>query len=83
MNLQINDILYTKDGRKSGNLTLVDIYTSHGVLEIYVFMSDYGNIIRTTLNALENSKYFFKIPGHATEDHKYFNYKQTHPEEFI
>lgn len=83
MKLQINDILYAKDGRKSGNLTLVDIYTSHGILEVYVFMSDYGNVVRSTLNALERSKHFFKTLGRAAEGHKYFNYKQNHPELFI
>ncbi len=83
MKLQINDILYTKDGRKSGNLTVVDIYISHETLQVYVLMSDYGNIIRTTLSAFKNIKYFFKTIGHATKGHKYFNHKQNHPELFI
>lgn len=87
MNYQINDILYTKDGRKCGNLIIVDIVqtqvTKDTYLPIYTCMSDYGNMIKTWLNEKSTKKQFYTTPGKATESHKYYNYKETHPEMFI
>jgi len=82
MTYQINDILYTKDGRKSGNLILIDKYMYNTTLQVLVFMSDYGNKVKTTESALRRNR-FIKTPGKAIESHKYYNYKQNHPEEFI
>lgn len=90
MNLQINDILYTKDGRKSGNLTIIDIVQVQFWIDVetptypkYICMTDYGNRIETYLASPAIKKQFYTKPGKATEGHKYFNYKQSHPEEFI
>lgn len=89
MTYQINDILYTKDGRKSGNLTIVDVtqvqfwLDSDETTTRYTCMSDYGNRIETYLAKPAFHERFFTKPGKAKEGHKYYNYKQTHPEEFI
>lgn len=89
MNYQINDILYTKDGRKSGNLTIVDItqvqfwLDTDATIPRYICMSDYGNRVETYLSQPAFNKQFYTKPGKATATHKYYNYKQTHPEEFI
>lgn len=89
MKYQINDIIYTKDGRKSGNLCIVDIVyvtlfgDSEHLVPKYICMSDYGNRVETFLAFPSTWKQFYKTPGKASHTHKYYNYKQTHPEEFI
>ena len=95
MTYKLNDILYTKDGRKSGNLTIIAIepYICPEPLGIilaqkgtdiptqqYVAISDYGNVIRFTRI---NPEQYFKTVGHATEGHKYHNYYENHPEELL
>lgn len=84
-NLQVNDILYTKDGRKSGNLTVISVTTKqrNGKDSLfYEFISDYGTIIRGFLHP-SFGKQFFKTIGKATPTHKYYNYKHNYPEKFI
>ena len=87
---EINDIIYTKDGRKSGNLTVVDInevsfWKDHPDIKFteYTCMSDYGNVVKTLFGSPSFKKQFYSKPGKATSTHKYYNYKQSHPEEFI
>lgn len=89
---KINDILYTKDGRKSGNLTIVDINPNYflgrpglpksGPFTYVTAMSDYGNKVNF-ISEINSFDYFFATRGKATKGHKYYNYKETHPEEFI
>lgn len=88
MNFEINDILYTKDGRKSGNLVVIDKYPTNPNPKIfnlvatrYQLISDYGNIIESYL--LNYKKQFYAKTGKATESHKYYNYKLNHPELFL
>ena len=96
MTYEINDIIYTKDGRKSGNLTIVDKYPSDFSkivipeiktnLEkkypyIYTVVSDYGNILKITRGFPVDQ--YFATPGKADSSHKYYNYKEKYPEEFI
>jgi len=93
---QINDIIYTKDGRRSGNLTVVDRYPSGFSNErslkyskpleekfpyTYVVISDYGNLSKAKYGFASDQ--FFVVPGKARSTHKYYNYKEKHPEEFI
>ena len=77
---KINDILYTKDGRKSGNLVIIDLVEQWNQI-YYLCISDYGNTI--TINSTSKLTGFFKEPGIATESHKHHNYKELNPEEFI
>ncbi len=91
--MEINDILYTKDGRKSGNLVIIDKY--EGDLDVpgatyepstikitfYKAISDYGNII--TITDASPMANFFKEVGYATDTHKYHNYKLKNPDQFI
>ena len=83
--LQVNDILYTKDGRKSGNLTVISVTTKQRKGEdklYYEFISDYGTIVSGFLHP-SFDKQFFKTIGKATPTHKYYNYKHNYPEKFI
>lgn len=84
---QINDIIYTKNGKVTGNLTVVDIQiidTTIGLhLKKYICMSDYGNMVECYFTASNFTKYFYTKPGKASSTHKYYNYKENHPEEFI
>lgn len=100
---EINDILYTKDGRKVGNLVILsktlkqlsdfpeviqDIISKHlpeNATSFYTYeaISDYGNIITISDVSLKANNQFFKVPGKADITHKHYNYKQTHPEDFI
>lgn len=83
--LQVNDILYTKDGRKSGNLLVISVSTKlykGKESYFYEFISDYGNKISGFLSD-KMSKQFYVKPGKATPTHKYYNYKENHPEEYI
>lgn len=90
MTYKVNDILYTKDGRKAGNLTIVDVQylaifksSPERKFTMYTCLSDYGNKVVTPFREPSFSKQFFKTPGKATQGHKYYNYKEQHPEEFI
>jgi hypothetical protein len=77
---KINDILFTKDGRKIGNVTIIDIVEIHRDT-YYKCITDYGNILDIDIeNPLSN---FFKSPGKANESHKFYNYKEKHPELFV
>lgn len=95
MTYKINDIIYTKDGRRSGNLTVIAIHPyvcpeplafilAEENLDIptiqYEAISDYGNVVRFTRI---NTKHFFTKPGHANEAHKYYNYYENYPEELL
>ena len=82
----INDILYTKDGRKSGNLTCVHITSDE--LPLVYFVSDYGNLIHYKEAWLDNVrtaafKNYYATRGTCKTGHKYYNYYNTHPEMFI
>jgi len=81
MKFKINDIIYTKDGRKSGNLTVIDETD-----KTYLVISDYGNILPISKSKIGTETYlkqFFATTGYAEESHKYHNYKEYHPEMFI
>ena len=85
MKLKINDILYTKDGRRSGNLCVIDVKTNLNTAlmysEAYTCLSDYGN--RVIISSSSELEGFFKSIGKAKDGHKYYNYKMRFPEEFI
>ena len=86
MKYQVNDIIYTKNGKVSGNLTIVDIRQldlTHSTITIYICMSDYGNMVERTFLGAGFSKYFYVRPGKAGPGHKYYNYKESNPELFI
>jgi len=75
--IEVNDILFTKDGRKTGNLTVIDVLDTY-----YVCISDYGNKL-TILKSESLTKHFYSKLGKADSTHKYYNYKENHPEEFV
>lgn len=77
---KINDILYTKNGKLCGNLTIIDIQHTDTENVIYTCISDYGNIINTTLNGPSFSKQFYLKTGKTTPTHKYHDYKLNYPE---
>lgn len=78
---EINDILYTKDGRLVGNLTIVDkVMTERGIE--YIAISDYGNKI-TVPSWLNLGELVYYKAGKADATHKYYNYKENYPEDFI
>ena len=85
--IQLNDILYTKNGRKSGNLTVIDIVEGsfiHGHATYYVeCISDYGNKIKLYPEMQNIYKQYYKQHGKAAEGHKYYNYYENHPEDLI
>lgn len=91
MTYSINDILYTRDGRKSGNLTIIAVDEAYdtkthlyGSVLRLTAISDYGNIIHlypdisTTFH-----KQYFKTLGKANSTHKYYNYYLNHPEALL
>ena len=80
---EVNDILHTKDGRKTGNLTIIKIFKNEEGIEMLWCISDYGNQVKhlNTKNYLEN--YFYKIAGKASSSHKYFDYINKNPELFV
>lgn len=83
----VGDILYTKDGRKSGNITCVHIQ-QHGEFQLVYFMSDYGNLVKFTEIwnddwRSQQFRYFFIKRGTVNTTHKYYNYYNTHPEMFL
>lgn len=98
--LEVGHILYTKDGRKSGNLTVVwigeqnalvrktengEVIANIDITPIWV-ISDYGNLVKTKMYTLKNAietKQFYATYGKTTDTHKYHNYKENYPEEFI
>lgn len=79
-----NTIFYTKDGRKSGNLTVIHSYDAplyeERTYRKYICMSDYGNLVKVSGIHLGNPKQFYKTTGIATSTHKYYNYIESHPE---
>ena len=82
--LKPNDILFTKDGRKSGNLTVIELtYSPPITTPIVVAISDYGNIIRFTYNLETLRKQFYLKTGKTTPTHKYHDYILDHPEYLI
>ena len=82
--LKPNDILFTKDGRKSGNLTIIEVIPNYhsyaGITDLVVAISDYGNIVRFTYNLETLRKQFYLKTGTATPTHKYHDYKLNYPE---
>lgn len=82
--LKPNDILFTKDGRKSGNLTVIElklIFDRYGDdIHQVVAISDYGNIVRFTYNLETLRKQFYLKTGATTPTHKYHDYKLNYPE---
>lgn len=78
--LKPNDILYTKDGRKSGNLVIIEILHSGSASPIAVAISDYGNIVKFIINMPRLAKQFYLDTGTADPTHKYHNYKLNYPE---
>jgi hypothetical protein len=78
--LKPNDILFTKDGRKSGNLTIIEILTSNATTPIAVAISDYGNIVKFVPSPSKLLKQFYLYTGTAGSTHKYHNYKLNYPE---
>jgi len=92
-NLKVNDILYTKDGRKSGNCVVVNINldstTQPFALNLRIpiptvqVVSDYGNLVTWHLNVKSLSKQFYKHTGVATATHKHYNYRENYPEDFL
>lgn len=90
-NLKINDILYTKDGRKCGNCVVVSIDLDH-IVQMHGYdidyptiqvISDYGNLVTWRLSMSNLSKQFYKHTGVADSTHKYHNYRENYPEEFL
>ena len=78
--LPINTIIYTKDGRRCGNITVVGSYevaAGNTSITRYTCMTDYGNEITAFESTLTNPRYFFKRTGLATPTHKYYNYLST------
>lgn len=92
MTLKPNDILYTRDGRKSGNIIVIDVIDCEYHIggdpdcsisyQILWGISDYGNQVRWRIGP-NLWKQFYKTLGHATPTHKYYDYKLNHPEELI
>ena len=82
--LKPNDILYTKDGRKSGNLCVIEVIDqvlpSTTIIPLVVAISDYGNIVKFLHSPAELSKQFYTNTGTADSTHKYYNYKLNYPE---
>lgn len=78
--LKPNDILYTKDGRKSGNLVIIEILDPELMLPTVVAISDYGNIVKFVPNVRNLSKQFYVNTGTTTPTHKYHDYKLNYPE---
>lgn len=82
--LKPNDIVYTKDGRKSGNLCIIEVIDhvlpSGTIVPLVVAISDYGNIVKFHHMPDKLSKRFFTITGTADSTHKFYNYKLNYPE---
>ena len=82
--LKPNDILFTKDGRKSGNLTIIEVIPNYhsytAIINLVVAISDYGNIIRFAYNLETLRKQFYLKTGRTTPTHKYHDYKLNYPE---
>ena len=80
---KINDILYTTDGRKTGNLTVVKIFEDeYGVPKIMCY-SDYGNQVTHSVEAICKGTYFHDLVGLALQGHKYRDYIYLNPELFV
>ena len=78
--LKPNDILYTKDGRRSGNLTIIEILDPDAFVPTVVAISDYGNIVKFMPSVRSLTKQFYLDTGTADSTHKYHNYKLNYPE---
>lgn len=61
--LNINQILYTKDGREIGNAIVHEIHQSGNV----TIITDYGNHVRLTEDDLD-SLFYWKKEGLTKED---------------
>lgn len=87
---QVNDILYTKDGRKCGNMVCVKVeeVTVDTIFEEPLtrtrvwLVSDYGNLVSVLFHD-GLLKQFYYTYGKADATHKHYNYVDSHPEEFI
>lgn len=88
---KVNDILFTKDGRKIGNAVCINIETRtipiiHTPVKVYWLKTDYGNVIKLTEYEFAYepvTKRFYSTFGKASPDHKYYNYLESHPEELL
>jgi hypothetical protein len=82
--LKPNDILYTKDGRKSGNLCVIEVIDNYqlpsGIYPLIIAISDYGNIVKFLHSPAELAKQFYTNTGTTDSTHKYHNYKLNYPE---
>ena len=94
MTFNVNDILYTRDGRKCGNLVVIAVdpafeftHTPHSILGPTLritCISDYGNVINLYPNLSKTfSKQFYKTLGKADSTHKHHNYYLNHPEALL
>lgn len=83
----VGGILYTKDGRRTGNLACVHIQDLDFLQKVY-FMPDYSNLVTFTETWLddlrkERFKHFYAKRGNTSPTHKYYDYYNKHPEMFI
>ena len=79
MTFNVNDILYTKDGRKCGNLCVIAVDPAK-----VTCISDYGNIVSFYPSSPKSfPKQFYKTLGKAGSTHKHHNYYLNHPEALI
>lgn len=71
--LELNTVLYTKDGRKIGNAIVIKIDR-----EIITIKTDYGNNLTMTYRDVEDLFYFdFDNENFVDMDHVKF-YRETH-----
>ena len=91
-NLEPNAILFTKDGRKCGNMLVVDIDYEHyyefrghtfGPCTLLTAISDYGNLVTWKLDKEDLKKQFYVKSKLADSSHKHYDYKLKYPEEFL
>jgi len=69
MKLSINDILFTRDGRKIGNAIVVGVIDSWWTYTVAI-ITDYGT--RFTLTSGELKELFFSKTRKADSTHKHF-----------
>ena len=91
-NLGPNAILFTKDGRKCGNMLVVDVEYDHyfqvrgtelGPYILLTAVSDYGNLATWRLTADQLKRQFYVESKLAYPSHKHYDYKLKYPEEFL
>ena len=91
MTFNVNDILYTRDGRKCGNLCIIAVDPTFtfpnspqdllGPTLCITCISDYGNVINLYPTLSKSfSKQFYKTLGKADSTHKHHDYYLNHPE---